>query len=153
MGFTNTQAEKTMLCNFDILSSIELKRFTICLTKNTIEANSQWTKRLIKDLKKKFPGIPLVKLIMVCSSNINTLYGNATHCKNINYVIANITKYSTYQVLFICSNNTRVGDILTLLSSYHGLSTEKRLPIILQYDEAITLKKVFQVKEKQLRIF
>jgi len=134
--YKHAQAEKTMLCNFDILSSIELKRFTICLTKNTIEANSQWTKRLIKDLKKKFPGIPLVKLIMVCSSNINTLDGNATHCKNINYVIANITKHSTYQVLFICSNNTRVGDILTLLSSYHGLSTEKRLPIILQYDEA-----------------
>lgn len=134
--YKHAQAEKTMLCNFDILTSIELKRFTICITKNTIEANSQWTKRLIKDLKKKFPGVPLAKLILVCSSSINTLDGNATHCKDINYVIANITKHSTYRVLFICSNNTRVGDILTLLSSYRGLSTDKRLPIILQYDEA-----------------
>lgn len=134
--YKHAQAEKTMLCNIDILSSIELDQFTICITKNTIEANSQWTKRLIKDIKKKFPGTPLAKLILVCSSNVNTLDGNATHCKNINYVIANLTKQNTFRVLFICSNNTRVVDILTLLSSYHGLSTDKRLPIILQYDEA-----------------
>jgi hypothetical protein len=134
--YKHAQAEKTMLCNIDILTSIELKRFTICITKNTIEANSQWTKRLIKDLKKKFSETPLAKVILVCSSSLNTLDGHATHCKDINYVIANITKHSTYRVLFICSNNTRVGDILTLLGSYRGLSMDKRLPIILQYDEA-----------------
>jgi hypothetical protein len=134
--YKHAQAEKTMLCNFDILTSIELKRFTICITKNTLEANSQWTKRLIKELKQKFPDRSLAKLILVCSSSINTLDGHATHCKDINYVIANITKHNTYQVLFICSNTTRIGDILTLLGSYRGLNVDKRLPIILQYDEA-----------------
>jgi hypothetical protein len=139
--YKHAQAEKTMLCNIDIISSIKLNRFCICVTKNTIEANSQWTKRLIKDLTKEFPGRPLKKLILICSSGKpNTLNGNARHCKNVNEVIANLTKCNTFRVLFICSNTTRIGDILEILESYRGLNSDKQLPINIQYDEAHNLE-------------
>lgn len=134
--YKHAQAEKTFLCNIDILSSIKLDQFTICITKNTIEANSQWTKRLIKDLKKEFPTRSLAELILVCSSKENTLDGNATHCKMINSVISNLVKHNTFRVLFICSNHTRVEEILELLQAYDGLDRVKQLPIVIQYDEA-----------------
>ena len=134
--YKHAQTEKTMLCNANIITSIKLNRFTICITKNTLEANAQWSKRAITDFKKAFPHLKLKELILVCSSKIDTMKNNATHCKTIDAVISKLTQHNTFRVLFICSNDTRIIDILTLLVAYSGLSEEKRLPIHIQWDEA-----------------
>jgi hypothetical protein len=138
--FKHAQSEKTKLCNAYIITSIKLNRFTICITKNTLEANEQWTKRAISDLKKAFPNLALKELILVCSSSINTIGNNATHCKNVESVIAKLAQHNTFRVLFICSNETRINDTLTLLSAYSGLSEEKQLKIHIQWDEAHNLE-------------
>ena len=39
--YKHAQSNKTWLCNIAIITSIKLNRFMICITKNTIEANSQ----------------------------------------------------------------------------------------------------------------
>ena len=134
--YKHAQSNKTWLCNIAIITSIKLNRFMICITKNTIEANSQWTKRLIIELKKEFPNTPLKDLILVCSSKHNTLDDNATHCKDVSSVFTKIGSSNTFRVLFICSNNTRIKDIITLLNAYSGLNVEKQLPIDIQWDEA-----------------
>ncbi len=138
--YKHAQSEKTLLCNIAIITSIRLKRFTIGITKNTLEANTQWTKRLITELKKEFPNTPLKELILVCSSKINTMGNKATHCKNVDAVIAKLAQHNTFRVLFVCSHDTRIEEILTLLNAYSGLSMEKQLPIHIQWDEAHNVK-------------
>ena len=134
--YKHAQSNKTYLCNSDIITYIQMDRFVICITKNTLSANSQWTSRFISDMKKKYPTTPLSELILVCSSQKNTLNGNATHCSKIDSVISCILQKDNYRVLFMCSNNTRVLDVLKLLNSYSNFSLAKQRKIILQYDEA-----------------
>lgn len=135
--YKHAQSEKTMLCNIDIKANIKLNRFTICVSKNTLEGNTQWTERFIKDMKKEFPARSLKELILICSSSkINPLGNNATHCGNIDRLVTKLTRYNTFRVLFICANHTRVEEILSVLESYENLSQEKQLPIHIQYDEA-----------------
>lgn len=133
--YKHCQSGKTYLCNSDIIAYAQMNYFIVAITKNTIAANVQWTSRLIKDMSNIF-GHSLSNRIMVCSSQFNDLDGNATHCKTIHVAISNLTRCDDYRVLFVCSNNTRVGDINTLLQSYNSLCEHKRRPIIIQYDEA-----------------
>lgn len=133
--YKHGQTEKTGLCNLRIKSNVKCGRLTIALSKNTLSAKEQWEARLIKELKELLPGIALKDVILIISSKLNTLGGNATHCKNINEAIAHYTR-GNFKIIFVCSNNARIHDILTFLDSYSGLSVEKQLPIEVQQDEA-----------------
>lgn len=133
--FKHGQTEKTFLCNLRVISNAKLNILSVCISKNTLSAKEQWEERLLKDLKREFPRIPLHQLILIISSKKNTLDGNATHCKNIREAQASILT-GNFKVIFICSNNQRIDDIIELLDSYDSLSVEKRLPMDIQQDEA-----------------
>ena len=76
--YKHAQAMKTGICNQRILSTIknELNTITICITKNTIEANDQWFCRLLDEIKKY--SSKSAELVMIISSKpvkkgVNTL--------------------------------------------------------------------------------
>lgn len=125
------QAGKTSLCTLDMIHCIHEKRICICITKNTLDANNQWTERAIKKLKETFSKEATTKnMILVISHKVNTLNGNATHCKDIN--IAHrylINKSSTYKVIFVCSNSVRINDLNIILNMENKMFD-------IQYDEA-----------------
>jgi len=133
--YKHGQTEKTGLCNIRILSNIDTGRLTIAIAKNTLDAKQQWEGRLIKSLKEKYPMLSLKDIILVISSKKNDLNGNATHCKNIHEAISHFSR-GDFKIIFICSNNTRISDILTFLEFYEGQTPEKCKPIDIQHDEA-----------------
>ena len=133
--FKHSQTCKTFLCNLRIIESIRLNRFVIAVTKNTLFANQQWTIRLIKLLKEKFPKIPPKDLILVISSKKNDLKGNATHCRNMAVAKGEILG-GKYKMMFICSNKTRFKDVLDFLDTYKEYKECYRLPIEIHHDEA-----------------
>ncbi len=137
--YKHGQTMKTLLCNLRIVSNVELGKFTIAISKNTLSAKEQWESRLIKDLKAKFPRIPLKELILIISSKVNTLNGNATHCKNVDQAWTRITQ-GNFKVVFICSNKKRIQNLQTILDCYGELRTEKQLPIDAIMDEAHNLE-------------
>jgi len=138
--FKHGQTEKTGLCNMRILSNIKNGILTIAIAKNTLDAKQQWEERLIKSLKEMLPpGTSLKDIILVISSKKNDLQGNATHCKSVNDAFAHFTS-GNFKIIFVCSNNVRIEDILTLLKLYNGLTIEKRAPIDVQQDEAHNLE-------------
>jgi hypothetical protein len=147
--YKHGQSDTTTLCNLRILANVRLGKTSIGITKNTLNAKEQWESRLISDLKKKFPKENLKELIIVISSKFNDLGGNATHCKNIDDAISKFTRGS-FKIIFVCSNNTRINDILTFLVSYHGFSEDKRLPIDCQQDEAHNLEEGVPSKRIQI---
>jgi hypothetical protein len=133
--FKHGQTEKTYLCNLRILSNVELGILSIAISKNTLNAKEQWEERLISALKKKFPHRPLSSIILIISSKKNTLDGNATHCKNVKEAKSAILS-GNFMVIFVCSNNRRIEDILDILDCYDSLAEAKRLPMDVQQDEA-----------------
>jgi len=133
--FKHGQTEKTGLCNMRILANIKNGFLTIAIAKNTLDAKQQWEERLIKSLKEMLPGIALKDIILVISSKKNDLQGNATHCKSVNDAFAHFVS-GNFKIIFVCSNTTRINDILQFLTLYDGLSIEKRVPIDVQQDEA-----------------
>lgn len=133
--YKHGQTEKTGLCNLRILSNIKLNKFSIAIAKNMLDAKKQWEERLIKALKKEYPGKSIKDIILVVSSVKNDLGGNATHCKTIDAAISNFIR-GDFKILFICSNNKRFEDVLQLLHAYDGLAESKQLPIDIQHDEA-----------------
>lgn len=147
--YKHGQSDKTRLCNLRILANVRLGKLSILITKNTLNAKEQWESRLISDLKKEFPKENLKELIIVISSKFNDLGGNATHCKNKDEAISKFTR-DNFKVIFVCSNNTRINDILTFLVSYHGLSQDKRLPVDCQQDEAHNLEEGVPSKRIQI---
>jgi hypothetical protein len=133
--YKHGQTDKTKLCNLRIISNVRLGFLSIAISKNTLSAKEQWEERLISDLKKELPGKALKDYILIVSSKKNDLDGNATHCKNIDKALSAMMR-GNFKIIFVCSNNTRVRDIITLLTSYEGISVEKRLLIDIQMDEA-----------------
>jgi hypothetical protein len=130
------QTDKTWLCNLRIISSVKNKRLTIAITKNTLDSKNQWEARLIKTLKEEYPNTPLKDLILIISSKKNDLNGNATHCKTVAEAIKAYTSSKNFKIIFVCSNATRIKDIIAFLDSYDNMSNEKQLPIEIQHDEA-----------------
>lgn len=114
--YKHAQALKTGLCNRMILNSISEKdTISFCVSKNTIESNTQWIERLLDALKKKYPGTNTSELVMIVSSKKNTLNNRATHCTNILEAQRLILKSnSKYKIIFNCSNKARIYDILYL---------------------------------------
>lgn len=135
--FKHGQTMKTALCNRRIISNIKNNKLTIAISKNTLSAKEQWEQRLIDSLREEFPEKTLSEMILIISSKENTLGGNATHCKNIEKASFIINKRnSSYKLIFICSNNTRIHDMIKFLESYSELKEERRLPIEIIHDEA-----------------
>ena len=140
--YKHAQSGKTEILNNIIILNLKNRTNTICLTKNTLEANNQWEKRLISDIKKDeyLNKFKIKETVYIISSKkpkpSNHPNNEPTHCKNIDEFISIITsKENTPYVLFICSNDTRVcKDIPKFLKSYQGIVN--RLPIDLLVDEA-----------------
>lgn len=112
----HAQAMKTDICNLQISLKMteqlsENNTMSICITKNTLEANEQWLFRLFKQLDSRFPETKLLNKILIISSKKNNLNGNATHCKNVCEAISLLTIKNDYKIIFICSNNIRLKDI------------------------------------------
>lgn len=133
--YKHGQTDKTSLCNLRIISNVRLGKFSIAISKNTLDAKNQWEARLIKDLKSLYPNTDLKDIILIISSKFNDMGGNATHCKSVRDAIAHYTM-GNYKIMFICSNKRRVTDILDFMSSYEGMSDDKRLDVEVQHDEA-----------------
>ena len=69
--YKHAQALKTGYCNLQIINGLsEEKTISICITKNTLEANEQWLERLYKELDSRYPHIKLNDKIMIISSII-----------------------------------------------------------------------------------
>ena len=113
--YKHTQAWKTGICNLQIMKGITQENtISICITKNTLEANEQWLHRLFKELDNRYPSKKLNNQIMIISSKVNTLDGNATHCKSINAAFRCLTMPNDFKIIFVCSNKTRINDIYEL---------------------------------------
>jgi len=133
--YKHGQTDKTALCNQRIIYNSRRNRLTIAVSKNTVDANEQWTSRLVKDQHRACPTTPLKDVILVVSSKKNDLNGNATHCKNIKEAIVHLLG-GNYSVMFMCSNETRFIDIYTLLKCYHAFTDSRRKKIDIILDEA-----------------
>ena len=133
--YKHGQACKTELSCEKILSDIHKNILTIAITKNTLLAAGQFTTRFITRMRKA-GYFDLHNHVMVINSKENNLGGNATHCKNIDEAWSKICDMANhYKVIFVCSNNTRIKDILVLLERFK-LLTQNRKDIIIHYDEA-----------------
>jgi len=139
--YKHAQALKTGFCNREIINGLsEEDTISLCITKNTLEAGNQWVQRILSTLTEKYPNTDLSKLVMIISSKKNTLDGNATHCKNIDASWGCLKKpNSTFKIIFVCSNKTRLHDILQLTHDYQRLlGSSTKLRII--HDEAHNVK-------------
>ena len=91
----------------------ENKAISICIAKNAIDANDQWFKRLTKELEIEYPHKPTKDLILLLNSS-NYTGNDATHCKNYDNMWSYLKKRNNFEIVFICSNSTRLFDVLTL---------------------------------------
>ena len=67
--YKHAQALKTGFCNGQIINGFsEENTISICITKNTLEANEQWLLRLYKDLDNRYPQVKLNDKIIIISS-------------------------------------------------------------------------------------
>jgi len=135
--FKHAQALKTGYCNRRIINGFsEENSIVICITKNTLEANEQWLNRLYNDLNERMPHIELKDKIMIISSKKNNLNGNATHCRKIMTAWGKIRQKKTFKILFMCSNKTRILDVLKLIDLSNELKEELQQNIRIFHDEA-----------------
>lgn len=140
--YKHSQTEKTFLCNLKIIEGYQTPNtISVCITKNTITANLQWLERLCKDLKINYPNSSLEEQILIISSKKNKdLKGKATHCKTIDNAWSYLKKKNTFRVIFVCSNKTRLNDILEICESFHGLIEQLKKNLIVIHDEAHNTK-------------
>jgi hypothetical protein len=135
--YKHPQAKKTYLSNIEIINSINLNKFIIAITKNTLFANEQWFLRLVSDLKKIYPTEKLSEIIAVLSSEKSDFNGDATHFKTIYKLIFELRKTTCKcKILFICSNTTRYNGIFDILDLNTSLRAEQKKQIELYIDEA-----------------
>jgi hypothetical protein len=135
--YKHAQALKTGYCNLQIINGFSEKNtISICITKNTLEANEQWLERLFKELDNRFPHVKLNDKILIISSKKNELNGNATHCKDINSAWKFLKRENTYKIIFICSNKIRISDVLEISESFQNLNSALQKNIRIFHDEA-----------------
>ena len=138
--YKHAQSGKTEILNNIIILNLKNRTNTICLTKNTHEANNQWEKRLVSDIKKDehLNKIKIKETVYIISSKKPPSKGidEPTHCKNIDEFIRIITsKENSPYILFVCSNDVRIcNDIPKFLNSYKGFANKS--PIDILADEA-----------------
>jgi hypothetical protein len=135
--YKHAQALKTGFCNGQIINGFsEENTISVCITKNTLEANEQWLLRLFKELDNRFPQIKLNDKIMIISSKKNNLNGNAKHCKTINDAWSYLKKPNKFKIIFICSNKIRIQDIYEMATSFLDLRDELVKNLRIFHDEA-----------------
>ena len=139
--YKHAQALKTGFCNGQIITGFSEKNtISVCITKNTLEANEQWLTRLFKELNNRYPTCKLTDKIMIISSKKNNLNGHATHCKNIDSAWSYLKKSNKFKIVFICSNKIRIQDILELAVSFLDLREELVKQLRILHDEAHNTK-------------
>ena len=148
-GFSDVEEKKKAeegiitkgFCNGQIITGFsEENTVSICVTKNTLEANGQWLSRLFKELDNRYPQVKLNDKIMIISSQKNTLDGNATHCKNIDVAWSYLKKSNKFKIVFICSNKIRIQDIFEMAVSFLNLKEVLRKNLRILHDEAHNTK-------------
>jgi aspartokinase len=135
--YKHAQALKTGYCNLRIINGFsEPNTISICVTKNTLEANDQWLRRLFKELDNRFPHKKIKNKIMIISSIKNDLDGNATHCDSLPNAWKILKTENDIKIIFVCSNQQRIADVLELSEDFLNLraSLQKKLRIL--HDEA-----------------
>lgn len=139
--YKHAQALKTGFCNGQLITGFSEKNtLSICITKNTLEANAQWLTRLYKQLDERYPKNKLNNKIMLISSKKNDLYGNATHCKNMEKAWSFLKRDNDFKLIFICSNKTRIQNVLEIAESFLGLREDLRKNLRIFHDEAHNTK-------------
>ena len=139
--YKHAQALKTGFCNGQLITGFSEKNtLSICITKNTLEANAQWLIRLYKELDDRYPNIKVHDKIMLISSNKNDLGGNAIHCKNMEKAWSLLKKENDFKLIFICSNKIRIDNVLEIAESYLGLRENLRKNLRIFHDEAHNTK-------------
>lgn len=139
--YKHAQALKTGFCNGQIINCIsEENTMSVCITKNTLEANEQWLSRLYKELDNRYPLYKLNNKIMIISSKPNYLGGNATHCKTMNDALSYFIKPNSFKIIFACSNKIRIQDIYELATSLLNLKKELVKNLRILHDEAHNTK-------------
>jgi hypothetical protein len=135
--YKHAQALKTGFCNLQIITGFsEHNTISVCLTKNTLEANNQWLTRLFNELDNRFPQVKLNDKIIIISSKKNTLNGNATHCKDLNTAWRYLKRENNFKIIFVCSNKTRISDILEMTEDFMNLNDNLRKKLRILHDEA-----------------
>tara|TARA_B110001469_G_scaffold125684_2_gene141592 strand:+ start:1515 stop:3791 length:2277 start_codon:yes stop_codon:yes gene_type:complete len=135
--YKHAQALKTGFCNGQIINGFsEENTISICITKNTLEANEQWLSRLFRELDTRYPQVKLNDKIMIISSKKNTIGGNATHCKHMDEAWRYLKKPNSFKIVFICSNKIRIQDIFEMATSFLDLREELVKQLRIQHDEA-----------------
>ena len=134
--YKHAQSMKTGICNQRILFTMksEEKTITICFTKNTLEANEQWFRRLLAEIKKRYPNKSLADLVMIVSSK--KVKKGVTHCRTMNDAWSKLSVENEFKVVFCCSNVTRINDIIDLTTKYNNLVPTLRKNIRIIHDEA-----------------
>lgn len=139
--YKHAQALKTGFCNGQLITGFsETNTLSICITKNTLEANAQWMIRLLKELQDRFPNSKLADKILLISSKKNNLNGNATHCKNIANAIYLLQKENNFKLIFMCSNKERIRNVLEIAESFLRLRENRRKNLRIFHDEAHNTK-------------
>ena len=139
--YKHAQALKTGFCNGQLITGFSEKNtLSICITKNTLEANAQWLIRLYKELDDRYPNIKVHDKIMLISSNKNDLGGNAIHCKNMEKAWSLLKKENDFKLIFICSNKVRIDNVLEIAESFLGLRKKLRKNLRIFHDEAHNTK-------------
>ena len=137
--YKHTQSKKTGYCNLQIKTGIlEHNTIMFCLTKNTLVANKQWSQRLIDNLKLKISVAELKKKVMVISSKKDDLNGHATHFKNFDSACTQFHTESTFKIVFLCGNKTRIRDIQRFAEFFGMFNDNNKLKknIRILHDEA-----------------
>ncbi len=144
--YKHAQAYKTGFCNQQIMTGFsEENTISVCFSKNTLEAGDQWLFRLMKELDYRFPQVKLDDKIMIINSKKNILNGsildgNATHCKNYNEAWKLLKKPNNkFKIIFMCSNSTRISDVLELCEDFMNLREGSR-KLRIFHDEAHNTK-------------
>jgi hypothetical protein len=135
--YKHAQALKTGYCNLQIINGFsEENSISVCITKNTLEANEQWLERLFKELDNRFPHIKLNDKIIIISSKKNDLNGNATHCKDINAAWKYLKRANSFKLIFICSNKIRISDVKEMSEDFQNLKIDLQKNLRIFHDEA-----------------
>lgn len=134
--YKHAQAMKTGICNQRIVHTMKSqeKTITICISKNTLEANEQWFRRLLAEIQKRYPTKSLADLVMIVSSK--KVKNNVTHCRTIDNAWSKLSVENEFKVVFCCSNATRINDILDLTTKYKNLVHTLIKNIRIIHDEA-----------------
>ena len=145
--YKHSQALKTGFCNEQILNAYsEQHSLSICVTKNTLEANGQWLTRFIKDLIKILQSQSSIcntrSSIMIISSRANKdLKNDVTHCKNMNEAWGYLKHPNhDFKMVFVCSNKTRTLDVLQICKDFQNLRVGNEMKLRIFHDEAHNTK-------------